>query len=104
MMAIHYAPTTPAVRCSNDLLPVFLLAWEDKKIGVLTCGSNIPSTPNRTVISVPIDSVIYAQNLYAKLRELDALNVDLILVEQPPQSEAWHAINDRLSKATQSVS
>jgi L-threonylcarbamoyladenylate synthase len=38
--------------------------------------------------------------LYAKLRELDALHLDLILVEQPPQSEIWDAINDRLSKAT----
>ncbi len=103
MMAIHYAPTTPAVCCGNDLLPVFLLAWEDKKIGVLTCGSNIPFTPNRTVISLPVDSVIYAQNLYAKLRELDALKLDLILVEQPPKNEMWDAINDRLSKATSSV-
>lgn len=99
MMAIHYAPTTPAVRCDSDLLAV-LLQDENQKIGVLTCGSNISSTENRTVISLPTDSAIYAQNLYAKLRELDALNLDLILVEQPPQSEMWAAINDRLSKAT----
>ncbi len=99
MMAIHYAPTTPAVRCDSELLAV-LLQDENQKVGVLTCGSNISSTQNRTVISLPTDSTIYAQNLYAKLRELDALNLDLILVEQPPQSEMWAAINDRLSKAT----
>jgi L-threonylcarbamoyladenylate synthase len=103
MMAIHYAPTTPAMRCNSDLLAI-LLKDGNQKVGVLTCGSNIESTQNRTVISLPIDSTIYAQNLYAKLRELDALHLDLILVEQPPQSEMWHAINDRLSKATQSVS
>ncbi len=103
MMAIHYAPTTPAVRCDLNLLAV-LLQDENQKVGVLTCGSNISLTENRIVISLPINSTIYAQNLYAKLRELDALNLDLILVEQPPQSEAWHAINDRLSKATQLVS
>ena len=103
MMAIHYAPTTPAMRCDSDLLAK-LLSDEKQTVGVLTCGSNISTTQNRIVISLPIDSVIYAQNLYAKLRELDALNLDLILVEKPPQSEAWHAINDRLSKATQSVS
>jgi L-threonylcarbamoyladenylate synthase len=103
MMAIHYAPTTPAMRCDSDLLAI-LLQDENQKVGVLTCGSNISSTQNRTVISLPIDSTIYAQNVYAKLRELDALNLDLILVEQPPQSETWHAINDRLSKATQPVS
>ncbi|MEI7797100.1 MAG: L-threonylcarbamoyladenylate synthase [Methylococcaceae bacterium] len=99
MMAIHYAPTTPAMRCDSDLLGV-LLQDENQKVGVLTCGSNISSTENRTVISLPTDSTIYAQNLYAKLRELDALKLDLILVEQPPQSEMWAAINDRLSKAT----
>ncbi|MEI7797064.1 MAG: L-threonylcarbamoyladenylate synthase [Methylococcaceae bacterium] len=99
MMAIHYAPTTPAVRCDSELLAI-LLQDENQKVGVLTCGSNISSTENRTVISLPIDSTIYAQNLYAKLRELDALKLDLILVEQPPQSEMWEAINDRLSKAT----
>jgi L-threonylcarbamoyladenylate synthase len=99
MMAIHYAPTTPAMRCNSDLLAI-LLKDGNQKVGVLTCGSNIESTQNRTVISLPIDSTIYAQNLYAKLRELDALHLDLILVEQPPQSEIWDAINDRLSKAT----
>ncbi|MDD5755444.1 MAG: L-threonylcarbamoyladenylate synthase, partial [Methylococcales bacterium] len=99
MMAIHYAPTTLAMRCDSDLLAV-LLKDENQKIGVLTCGSDISSAPNRTVISLPVNPVIYAQNLYAKLRELDALHLDLILVEQPPQGEAWHAVNDRLSKAT----
>ncbi len=103
MMAIHYAPQTSAIRCSHDVLPVFLLAWKDKKIGVLTCGSNIPSTENRAVISLPSNSVNYAALLYAKLRELDALKLDLILVEQPPISEAWQAVNDRLSKATKPI-
>lgn len=100
MMATHYAPTTTALRCDTDLLPALFLVNEGKKIGVLTCGSQILSTENRPVISLPLDSVIYAQNLYAKLRELDALELDLILVEKPPQHEAWQAINDRLGKAT----
>jgi L-threonylcarbamoyladenylate synthase len=100
MMAIHYAPTTPAVICENDFLPALLLANEKQKIGFLSCGTQISSTPIRTVIQLPADPIIYAQNLYAKLRELDALNLDLILVEKTPQNEAWAAINDRLSKAT----
>lgn len=99
MMAIHYAPTTPAKRCTSEMLAT-LLKDENQKVGVLTCGSTILSTQNCTVISLPANPVIYAQNLYAKLRELDALHLDLILVEQPPQGEAWQAINDRLGKAT----
>ncbi len=99
MMAIHYAPITPAKLCTTEML-ITLANDTHQKIGVLTCGSQIPSTRHCTVISLPANSVIYAQNLYAKLRELDALNLDLILIEQPPQGEAWQAINDRLGKAT----
>lgn len=101
MMAVHYAPITPAKRCTNEMLTT-LIDHEHQKIGILTCGSQMLSTRHCTVISLPANPVIYAQNLYAKLRELDALNLDLILIEQPPQGEAWQAINDRLSKATHS--
>ena len=102
MMAVHYAPTTPAFRCETALL-LEQLNNNMQKIGVLTCGSIIPATKTRTVIQLPVDSVNYAQNLYAKLRELDALKLDFIVIEQPPQGEAWHAINDRLSKATREI-
>lgn len=49
---------------------------------------------------MPKEANTYAQNLYAALRELDSLQLDLILIEQPPESELWQAINDRLFKAT----
>lgn len=100
MMATHYAPITKSLRFDTNLLADLLLQNANKKIGVLTCGSQILTAENRVVISLPVDSVIYAQNLYAKLRELDSLKLDLILVEKPPQHEAWQAINDRLGKAT----
>lgn len=102
MMAIHYAPTTPALLCNIDYLNA-LLTDENQKIGVLTCGKSVSSTPTCTTIQLPADPIIYAQNLYAKLRELDALNLDLIVVEKPPRNEAWEAINDRLSKATREI-
>jgi L-threonylcarbamoyladenylate synthase len=100
MMATHYAPMTKSLRFDTNLLPDLLSQNANKKIGILTCGSQILATENRVVISLPIDSVIYAASLYATLRELDALKLDLILVEKPPQHEAWQAINDRLGKAT----
>jgi L-threonylcarbamoyladenylate synthase len=100
MMATHYAPMTKSLRFDTSLLPELLAQHTNKRIGVLTCGSHISPSENCVVMSLPVDSVSYAQNLYAKLRELDALKLDLILVEKPPQHEAWKAINDRLSKAT----
>lgn len=102
MMAIHYAPTTPAFRCETHFLPE-KLKNEIQKIGVLTCRTLVPSTKNCISIQLPTDPIIYAQNLYAKLRELDALKLDFIVVEKPPQNEAWQAINDRLSKATREI-
>ena len=45
------------------------------------------------------DPVRLAHDLYAALRELDALGGDLILVAAPPEDEAWWAVNDRLRRA-----
>ena len=45
------------------------------------------------------DAGRYAHDLYACLREFDALARDLILVEQPPADEAWRAVGDRLQRA-----
>jgi L-threonylcarbamoyladenylate synthase len=42
----------------------------------------------------------YARLLYGTLRDLDSLNSDIILVEQPPQNSGWIAINDRLNRAS----
>jgi L-threonylcarbamoyladenylate synthase len=102
MMAIHYAPTTKALRCENTVLMEWIKT-QNQKIGVLACGSKLSANENCKIITLPCDPIAYAQGLYATLRELDALKVDLILVEQPPQNEAWQAINDRLSKATRYV-
>ena len=49
---------------------------------------------------MPEQADSYAQILYASLRDLDSRELDIILIEQPPETYAWHAINDRLGKAT----
>jgi L-threonylcarbamoyladenylate synthase len=51
---------------------------------------------------VPVIAARYARELYANLRALDAQNVAQILIEAPPRSPAWVAINDRLARATRS--
>jgi L-threonylcarbamoyladenylate synthase len=100
MMAAHYAPSTPAMLCENTAISHFIETNTQMKIGVLSCGDAFSSYAHCAVISLPADPIIYAQNLYAKLRELDALKFDVILVQTPPQTEDWQAINDRLAKAT----
>ncbi len=102
MMEIHYAPTTPATRCASEQLPkqIEQLIASGKKIGLLTYRLEIATTEQIHILRLPQQADAYAQRLYASLRELDALELDLILVEQPPQTEQWSAINDRLWKAT----
>lgn len=102
LMAVHYAPVTVAMRCAGDALPEIVqkLAAEGKKIGLLGYRQALKAYPQVHDIRLPQRAETYAQALYSALRELDRLHLDLILVEQPPNTEEWHAVNDRLSKAT----
>jgi L-threonylcarbamoyladenylate synthase len=43
---------------------------------------------------------VYAQCLYATLRELDGSGAQEIWVETPPEGPAWAGVRDRLAKAT----
>ncbi|MDD1635216.1 MAG: threonylcarbamoyl-AMP synthase [Methylococcaceae bacterium] len=102
MMAVHYAPSTMAMLCPADRLTEIIqeLTLREKRIGIL--AYNLDQAENRLtrVIRMPEQAEDYAQALYTSLRELDSLQLDMILVEKPPNTGAWQAINDRLCKAT----
>jgi L-threonylcarbamoyladenylate synthase len=102
MIKVHYAPTTPAICCPAGQLPEMIqqLISNDKRIGLLSYQLEITPTDQIRVLRLPEQAGGYAQRLYAALRELDSLQLDLILVEETPQTEPWRAINDRLGKAT----
>ena len=102
LMAVHYAPVTKAMLCAGEDLPdiVQSLTAQGQKIGLLGYQQAIRAHLQLHSIRLPQQAEAYAQALYAALRELDRLQLDLILVEQPPETEAWRAINDRLNKAT----
>ena len=48
---------------------------------------------------LPADPQGYAADLYAALHRLDDAGAGTILVQQPPQTEEWLAVRDRLSRA-----
>lgn len=48
---------------------------------------------------MPADPAAAAQQLFATLRELDALGVSQIWVEAPPASPDWDGVRDRLQRA-----
>jgi L-threonylcarbamoyladenylate synthase len=44
--------------------------------------------------------VLYAAGLYAALHELEASAIDRMVIALPPDTPAWHAIHDRLRRAS----
>jgi L-threonylcarbamoyladenylate synthase len=51
-------------------------------------------------VLLPLEAKAVARELYALLRQLDALNVDCIFFEQLPDGLDWDAIRDRLGRAS----
>ena len=102
MMAVHYAPVTSAILCPNgrltDIIRIFSL--QNKTIGLLAYEFNPPEKRGMHLLYMPEQADSYAQILYASLRELDSCGLDIIIIEQPPETPPWRAVNDRLGKAT----
>lgn len=102
MLASHYAPCTPAYLCMPETLLALLeeQAIQGNRVGVLSFSAELNGLNCQHSLQLPQQAEAYEAALYAALRELDALQLDSILVEQPPIEESWSAVNDRLSKAT----
>ena len=101
MMAVHYAPQTLTRLCSaKDLAQLASCAVQrGQRIAVLSYQQPLLNNPAILAKQMPQNADDYARLLYARLRELDELGMDEIWVEQPPETPAWQAINDRLRKA-----
>lgn len=97
----HYAPQTPLmVLTLVDIKKnIEQLVIHYSRIVILSQQSfNVPTT--KIILELmPADPLHYGQQLYAKLRELDHQDFNLIIVEQPPKTTDWLAINDRLQRA-----
>jgi L-threonylcarbamoyladenylate synthase len=103
MMEVHYAPVTETLLCMSSQVEIILKgdAFQHKcKMGILSYASEINSDLFHQIIVMPANVNEYGHLLYSKLRELDYAGLDLILVGQPPQTEEWRGVNDRLIKAT----
>jgi L-threonylcarbamoyladenylate synthase len=99
MLPKHYAPRTPIVldwdKKSLDLL-------EDKNIGFLAFKEpkNYLKIRSIEILSKKGDIREAAANLFAAIRRLDALDLDLILAEPIPEVGLGRAIMDRLRRAS----
>ena len=73
------------------------LLTQNATFAALIIGSG--KEPAGTVIHLPAQPNLVAEQLYSALHKLDELKVDQLLVELPPDTPEWAAVHDRLSRA-----
>jgi L-threonylcarbamoyladenylate synthase len=69
---------------------------------IATYSRVILTTRSRRILRrrMPDDAAATAQQLFAVLREFDALGVKLIWIETLPDSPEWDGVRDRLQRAS----
>lgn len=97
----HYSPRTPLVTGSRERLreEAHRLAAAGEKLALLSWADADTDCLADLLRVMPERPCEYARVLYATLRELDAGGFDTLLLESPPQSADWLAVNDRLMRA-----
>lgn len=103
MHHLHYAPRTltrllPSSELQQTLaalppadLPVACLVWSDVVL---------PELSECHYVKMPADANAYAHDLYDVLRQVDQQQYRCIFIEAMADVETWHAILDRLQKAS----
>ena len=98
----HYAPRTPLqLVAAADLTATARKALAaGQRIAVLAAQAPALDHEDLAWRFASADPARFAHELYAQLRELDALGCDLILIAAPAADEAWRAVADRLRRAS----
>ena len=100
MLPVHYATRTRALRIELDELD--LVQWPER--AALLTFSDVEDeelpVPEGVLIEHLNDPHEASRRLYAMLRALDDRGVSVIVVAMPPDTIEWHAVRDRLQRAT----
>jgi L-threonylcarbamoyladenylate synthase len=101
----HYAPLTPLEVADAPAARVAELLRQGKRVGWLTTRGGeaatrrIATSEDVVVVPMPEDPTAHAAMLYAVLHAIDKRSLDTIVVDAPPDTDAWGAIRDRLARA-----
>lgn len=100
----HYAPKAKLLMAVWKDDPSLKLQLAARGVALAKCHviahTRIPSQTGLGRVSViPHDAEAFARALYAELHRCDELGASSIVVETPPDTIEWRAINDRLKRA-----
>jgi len=93
---LHYSPKTP-IKLFATRKDLNNFVSSHKNSVALVIGEGVPPNCQHFTLSNRPDEV--AERLYDTLHQMDALKVELLLVQTPPELPEWLAINDRLTRA-----
>lgn len=94
--AKHYAPRARLVLASRS--EIRAAAAPARRAGVIFVGQKAEMDAAE-IRELPDEAHAFAAALFATMHELDAAGCDVIVVEAPPETEAWIAVRDRLARA-----
>ena len=98
-LASHYAPTTPTFVVPSEELAAYLEHHADKRLAILSRHAQPEACGDILWKTLPNTPAAFGRLLYATLRDLDGSGVERVVVEAPPESDAWLAVRDRLARA-----
>lgn len=96
----HYAPNTPLYLVDSSSLEAAISKYQQSGSVVVLARRPPRVTLGCEWVYMPESAAAYGHDLYAALRQTDALGCTSLIIEQPPNSVEWEAVNDRLRRAT----
>lgn len=101
-MQVHYQPHAPLHLLPRAQMLAYAKEHPGTALGLLFHGAvpaHLTTPPALHCMALPQDKAGYARELYQRLYELDRLHPTRILLEAPPEGDAWLDVHDRLSRA-----
>jgi L-threonylcarbamoyladenylate synthase len=101
----HYQPNTPLLIMSSEQLLTEIDRLKHTDCHFVVWSDAVIQQSKETHVSssqctyLGNEAASYGRKLYVTLYQVDQSRPTQIIVEQPPQSDAWAAVNDRLSRA-----
>lgn len=105
-LASHYTPRTHTLMIATARLRMQLRAFRNAQVRqptrcVITHSFDAEPAERLRVIRLAADAETWERELYALLRALDEERYGTLIIEAPPETPDWDAVNDRVRRATQ---